>query len=63
MILGKIPFDSLGGADFGWLKTKHHFSFGRYIYRSRMGVGALRVWNDDEIDSGMGFEPHPHKDM
>ncbi len=63
MILGKIPFDSLGGADFGWLKTKHHFSFGRYIDRSRRGVGALRVWNDDEIDAGMGFEPHPHKDM
>lgn len=63
MILGKIPFDSLGGADFGWLKTKHHFSFGRYIDRSRRGVGALRVWSDDEIDAGMGFEPHPHKDM
>ena len=63
MMLEKIPFDSLGGADFGWLKTKHHFSFGRYIDRSRRGVGALRVWSDDEIDAGMGFEPHPHKDM
>ncbi len=62
-MLEKIPFDSLGGADFGWLKAKHHFSFGRYIDRSRMGVGALRVWNDDEIDAGKGFEPHPHKDM
>ena len=62
-MLEKIPFDSLGGADFGWLKAKHHFSFGRYIDRRRMGVGALRVWNDDEIDAGMGFELHPHKDM
>ena len=62
-MLEKIPFDSLGGADFGWLKAKHHFSFGHYIDRSRMGVGALRVWNDDEIVAGKGFEPHPHKDM
>ena len=62
-MLEKIPFDSLGGADFGWLKAKHHFSFGHYIDRSRTGVGALRVWNDDEIDAGKGFEPHPHKDM
>jgi redox-sensitive bicupin YhaK (pirin superfamily) len=62
-MLEKIPFESLGAADFGWLKAKHHFSFGRYIDRNRMGVGALRVWNDDEIDAGAGFDPHPHKDM
>lgn len=62
-MLEKIPFDSLGGADFGWLKARHHFSFGRYVDRNRMGIGALRVWNDDEIDPGKGFDPHPHKDM
>lgn len=62
-MLEKIPFDNLGGADFGWLKARHHFSFGRYVDRSRMGVGALRVWNDDEIDAGKGFDPHPHQDM
>ena len=25
------PFDTLGGADHGWLKAKHHFSFARYV--------------------------------
>ncbi|MCW8086195.1 pirin family protein [Sabulicella glaciei] len=57
------PFKSLGGADFGWLKAKHHFSFGHYMDPSRMGWGKLRVWNDDEIAPGTGFDPHPHRDM
>ncbi|MCX8132811.1 MAG: pirin family protein [Roseococcus sp.] len=57
------PFASLGGADFGWLKARHHFSFGHYHDRSRMGWGRLRVWNDDEIAPGTGFDPHPHRDM
>lgn len=57
------PFSSLGGADFGWLKARHHFSFGHYRDTARMGWGKLRVWNDDEIAPRTGFDPHPHRDM
>ncbi len=57
------PFETLGGARYDWLKTKHHFSFADYYDARRMGWGALRVWNDDEIAPGTGFPPHPHADM
>lgn len=57
------PFASLGKANFGWLNASHHFSFGHYMDQSRMNWGRLRVWNDDEIAAGTGFDPHPHRDM
>jgi redox-sensitive bicupin YhaK (pirin superfamily) len=57
------PFEKLGGADHGWLKAKHHFSFSRYYDPERLGWGALRVWNDDEVAPQTGFPPHPHANM
>ena len=57
------PFDQLGGADHGWLKAKHHFSFGSHYDPNNMGHGSLRVWNDDEIAPNTGFPAHPHANM
>jgi redox-sensitive bicupin YhaK (pirin superfamily) len=62
-MIERRKFAELGGADHGWLKAKHHFSFASYYDPKRMGWGNLRVWNDDEIASKSGFPPHPHADM
>ena len=62
-MIDKRPFAKLGGADHGWLKARHHFSFASYHDPKNMGWGALRVWNDDEIQPKSGFPPHPHSDM
>ena len=62
-MIERRPFNRLGGADHGWLKANHHFSFADYRDPQRMGWGILRVWNDDEIASNSGFPPHPHANM
>jgi redox-sensitive bicupin YhaK (pirin superfamily) len=62
-MIERRPFDGLGGADHGWLKARHHFSFANYYDPKKMGWGPIRVWNDDEIAPASGFPPHPHADM
>lgn len=62
-MIEKRDFSSLGHANHGWLNARHHFSFGGYHDPARMGWGALRVWNDDEIAPKSGFPTHPHRDM
>ncbi|NNM62546.1 MAG: pirin family protein [Steroidobacteraceae bacterium] len=56
-------FETLGGANHGWLDARHHFAFGEYHDPRRVQWGALRVWNDDTIQPGTGFPPHPHANM
>jgi redox-sensitive bicupin YhaK (pirin superfamily) len=62
-VIDRRAFESLGQADFGWLKARHHFSFADYQQPDRVSWGALRVWNDDEIAPGGGFPLHPHANM
>ena len=62
-MIERRPFDRLGGAHHGWLDAKHHFTFAEYHDPARMHWGALRVWNDDTVQPGAGFPPHPHADM
>ena len=56
-------FNSLGGANHGWLDAKHHFSFANYHDPARLHWGSLRVWNDDTIQPRTGFPAHPHRNM
>lgn len=57
------PYTQLGGANYGWLNTKYHFSFADYYDSDRVNWGKLRVWNDDIIESQSGFPTHPHQNM
>ncbi|MEO5852586.1 MAG: pirin family protein [Nocardioides sp.] len=50
-------------SNFGWLDSKHSFSFGNHYDPANTHHGLLLVNNDDVVDAGTGFETHPHRDM
>ncbi len=62
-MIERRPAGALGRFRNDWLNARYHFSFGDWHDPARMGWGALRVWNDDEIAAGTGFAPHGHADM
>jgi quercetin 2,3-dioxygenase len=55
--------DEIYAQDGGWFHARWHFSFDRYHDPDQMGVGALRVFNDDRIVAGAEWPMHPHRDI
>jgi redox-sensitive bicupin YhaK (pirin superfamily) len=49
--------------NWGWLDSRHTFSFGRHYDPNNTHFGLLLVSNDDRVRAGTGFETHPHRDM
>ncbi|WP_166244155.1 pirin family protein [Paenibacillus turpanensis] len=57
------PASTRRSVDLGWLRSSMSFSFGEYYDPENDRFGPMRVCNDDVVDPGRGFGPHPHSDM
>lgn len=62
-MITRLPADSRGSADLGWLQARYSFSFAQYHDPARMGFSHLRVLNQDRVQPAQGFQPHGHENM
>ena len=62
-MITKRPAEARGRAAHGWLESFHTFSFADYHDPDWMGVGPLRVVNQDRVAPERGFATHGHRNM
>jgi len=62
-MLHPVPFKDLGRFELDWLDSRFHFFFSGVPAPMGQAFGPLRVWNDDLIRAGTGFDMHGHRDM
>jgi redox-sensitive bicupin YhaK (pirin superfamily) len=58
-----IRSNARGCSDYGWLDSRHTFSFADYYDPDNKGISVLRVINDDTVAPGTGFETHSHRNV
>jgi len=63
MTIVRRPRASLFHAEGGWFSANWHFSFDQYWDEANMGIGDLRVFNDDRLVPGAAWPMHPHRDI
>lgn len=62
-MIKKLPKESMGSSNLGWLQSRFHFSFAEYRNPANVHFGVLRVLNDDIVKPNSGFDTHPHENM
>src|SRR5476649_2792331 len=55
--------EARGGANHGWLNSRHTFSFGHYHDPEQVGFGPLLVINEHQVTPVQFFGTHGHRDM
>ena len=57
------PKETIYHKEGGWFSAGWHFSFDEYYDPEYMGLGTLRVFNDDRLVPGAIWPMHPHRDV
>src|SRR5436305_6540542 len=55
--------EEIFAADGGWFRARWHFSFDEYNDPANMGIGTLRVFNNDTLAPGAVWPMHAHRDV
>ncbi len=63
MVILKRSAETIHREEGGWFQARWHFSFDHYRDPENMGIGPLRVFNDDTLVPGAIWPLHPHRDV